>query len=1728
MYHMRRLFLLFTLLFLSLHSSLVSQIVQRPNTGKVFADDVQIPILISKNYSSELSRVLNFNMNELMKDEVNDGLLYITVNKKQLESLKNITDDYEILRYAVLDPSSEQKEVNNGYQILGANPFFSAPTYSGDPNKWETLTIYFEGKNIGDASSEGGYMTLSLPDFSDFIDYGAMFLDGMDWLAKYAKGQSIFSCSGNTITAKYAMLDGFEQTWSGNETHKIWVKVTPYQAGDLSIHAKMSIGSIHYPSGGCNSTDQQGFPVLSYNISIPAKAKPDLIVSDIKISPTSPIAGQSATITATLKNQGNANAARFYLKYYVDDVYQGEDDLTLGLGQGNSNDESISVIVSTSGPHVVKVVVDPDNYIDESLENNNSRQETFTWGSPPKPDLIVSDIKISPTSPSAGQSTTITATLKNQGNASAGRFYLKYYVDGVYQGEDDLTFGLSAGSSNDEDISVTVNTSGPHTVKVIVDPDNYIAESDDNNNIREEIYTWQTAPKPDLIVSDINVSPTSPTAGESVTITTTLKNIGNVSAPKFYLKYYVDDVYQGEDDLTFGLSAGSSNNEDISVTVNTSGPHVVKVVVDPDNYIDESLENNNSRQETFTWGSPPITKSILTLKWVNSSGQEISISDDEETVYLKIATSGYINGEQVNVEIYEADPNYINPDDYITTKTITVNNNSGQTSWLAVWQDDGLGGLPEYCFKIGSQKSSLLEVKNGGPFIGTGMALDGQTKTLNIYKYNGQFRLIDVTKPMFTGNMSLSNPQGVIATYNAGLNNNNSPSSDNLISDPNSDKNFEDKASVSVHNFISVVFDYYKNNHKRNSWDNKGGTIKSVVHTILDDQTKEWGFPNNAAWMTSGNYMLYGDGDNIIFKNLAGSLDVTAHEITHGVTQSSAELFYHKESGALNESYSDVFACFIDDRNWLIGEDVTIQVAALRSLQDPTQYNQPADFKDYKDLPDDKEHDWGGVHINSGIPNKAAYLIASAIGIAKTSKIYYQTLTTKLTSYSDFVDAANLSVESAGELYGINSFEYNAVKSGFQQVGILSPDNPNNDVIIISSGPSGNPNPVASSGQVNCTVSATDSRGDNLSYSWSSTSGGTFNNSNVQNPVWTAPANNTGQEQSYTLSVTVTCSNGKTATSSYQQRVSPSSDVVTITSSPSGNPNPVASSGQVNCTVSATDSRGDNLSYSWSSTSGGTFNNSNVQNPVWTAPANNTGQEQSYTLSVTVTCSNGKTATSSYQQRITSINCDPTWTPVSYTNSTTAYGIVTINGAPAASGDKVSAFVGSECRGVGTVIINQGNAYVNFNIQGEKVEIVGFKIFHLSECKIYEVGYTINTNPGNSIGYPPNYLPIASSTSVTQNINLTTGWNYLSFYVHPQDMKPSNVFGSILNSLSQVKNLSQSYDPTVPDFLNTLTSLRDGYGYLVKLKNSATLSISGSLVGSLSIPLATGWNLIGHPKQNALPVTTVFSSIMSDIVQIKSVDKSYDPSVPDFLNTLSQMEPGQGYFIKMKNSSIINYSLAAQINTAEINSNDFAKGGNRVVAYTNSTTVYGELYYNGIEEIKTVKAMVNGECRAIGNVVKVESKYYVTLVVNGETEEPMEFSLYAAENKILGKSVDKLITKPGEILYHKILFRDGNEDNVKKNDELTVNKLYPVYPNPFNPTTIITFELVESSPVDLTIYNINGQIVKRMLSQNLSAGHYTYQWDGKNDDGGKCSSGIYFLRMITKRTANSQKLLLIK
>lgn len=350
-----------------------------------------------------------------------------------------------------------------------------------------------------------------------------------------------------------------------------------------------------------------------------------------------------------------------------------------------------------------------------------------------------------------------------------------------------------------------------------------------------------------------------------------------------------------------------------------------------------------------------------------------------------------------------------------------------------------------------------------GVYKTTAKDLNGKNQEFKIYEKGGVYYLIDATQTMYNSSKSTmpDNPVGAIWTIDA-LNSKIGDNSEMQLSHVTSQNGTSWNATaVSAHVNATYCYNYYKNTFGRNSLNANGGSIVSVIN-IADEDGKGL---DNAFW--NGEFMAYGNGRSD-FKPLAGALDVAGHEMTHGVVESTARLEYRNQSGAMNESFADIFGALIDRDDWLLGEDVVLKTSfptgALRSLQDPNQGGtslrnagyQPKTMSQYMYLKDTEDEDNGGVHINSGIPNYAFYLFASnsSVGKDKAEKVYYQALTKYLTRTSKFLDLRLAIIQSAKDLYGEGAIT-TAAASAFDAVGIVTsggtttnPPKENNDIPV--------------------------------------------------------------------------------------------------------------------------------------------------------------------------------------------------------------------------------------------------------------------------------------------------------------------------------------------------------------------------------------------------------------------------------------------------------------------------------------------------------------------------------------------------------------------------------------------------------------------------------------------------------------------------------------------------------
>ena len=339
---------------------------------------------------------------------------------------------------------------------------------------------------------------------------------------------------------------------------------------------------------------------------------------------------------------------------------------------------------------------------------------------------------------------------------------------------------------------------------------------------------------------------------------------------------------------------------------------------------------------------------------------------------------------------------------------------------------------------FGAAGNSTVPVQPQSGFTNaSGIDLNGTTQQLRTYQHSdGKYYAIWDLSSLNAGASALPDqPSGGAMTLT--LNNQDYNQNSTIFHNTSSNNSWADPTVVSAHHNTLVTYNYYNSTFSRKAIDDKNGTIVAMIHV-----TQNGAGMDNAFWNGAGKAMIYGDG-NTEFKPLAGGIDVAGHEMTHGVINNTADLVYQFQSGALNESFADVFGVMVDTRNLTIGEDIMRpgKGSCLRDMNDPhnTSGNshQPAHMSEFNQL--DANSDNGGVHVNSGIPNRACAILINQLGRDKVQRMYYRALSMYLTRNSQFTDCRIAVQSAAKDLFGASSGEFNAVGPAFDAVGITGP-----------------------------------------------------------------------------------------------------------------------------------------------------------------------------------------------------------------------------------------------------------------------------------------------------------------------------------------------------------------------------------------------------------------------------------------------------------------------------------------------------------------------------------------------------------------------------------------------------------------------------------------------------------------------------------------------------------------
>ncbi|AJD25501.1 M4 family metallopeptidase [Clostridium botulinum] len=455
--------------------------------------------------------------------------------------------------------------------------------------------------------------------------------------------------------------------------------------------------------------------------------------------------------------------------------------------------------------------------------------------------------------------------------------------------------------------------------------------------------------------------------------------------------------------------------------------------------VDTVFENGNWKNKIKLLKEDAIAKAKADIKDQKSNNEkaELYLYNFEGKPYVVYLVNAMTDSGNWNVFVNAEDGSIVNKFD--TTPTLVENKDKKLPNAKKIKDEAEKNETKK---ANANNVNSVIDVQ-GQSVKGVGRtSLDGLVN-IDLTYGNGQYYLKDNNRKIYIYDLKNQVSEQDISyyvRYYYGRHNQMLLNRSELVSNYNN--NFVNNNQVnSVDAYVNMgkSYDYYKNKLSRNSIDNRGMNVKGFVHVDRN-------YPN-AFWFGPYDSMFFGDGNGIYFSSLAKALDIVGHELSHGVTEKQSNLVYANESGALNESFSDIMGTAIEGKNFELGEDCWIPSAQygpiMRDMKNPARGGQPAHMKDYDRKPMNEDN--GGVHKNSGIINHAAYLIADGFEKmgAKDSKdimgkLFYIANCYYWDQTTDFAKCRNDVVRVAKDLYGDNSREVEIVKNAFDKVGVYA------------------------------------------------------------------------------------------------------------------------------------------------------------------------------------------------------------------------------------------------------------------------------------------------------------------------------------------------------------------------------------------------------------------------------------------------------------------------------------------------------------------------------------------------------------------------------------------------------------------------------------------------------------------------------------------------------------------
>lgn len=385
-------------------------------------------------------------------------------------------------------------------------------------------------------------------------------------------------------------------------------------------------------------------------------------------------------------------------------------------------------------------------------------------------------------------------------------------------------------------------------------------------------------------------------------------------------------------------------------------------------------------------------------------------------------------------------------------------------------------------------------------------------------------------------------------------------------------------------------------------------------------------------------------------------------------------------------------------------------------------------------------------------------------------------------------------------------------------------------------------------------------------------------------------------------------------------------------------------------------------------------------------------------------------------------------------------------------------------------------------------------------------------------------LVISGGGLAEQRIALSEGWNLVSTYTDPVENTSEAVFRQLIerDKLELVKNIDQLYSPGIP-VGNTLSRLLPGAGYWVKVNDNDVWEVKGFKLNPENTPISLkeGWNLIGFLPYQAMNVKKALASVLPDLKFVKNAFASFDPTAPDLLNTLTEMKPGEGYWLDMEKEATLLFPEDASTSglwMAQKADQSRAKAlRNLIKVYPNSTAAYGEVTRDGkpVGSGKLILAKVGQEVRGGGYTQILNGRSMVTLIINGTEKEKVHFYLDDSQEILMSDFV--LQASPGTNLQSELPITFGHKLVTFKTE---------VFPNPSSGILGINLLVDQARLVDLTVFDLNGRVIANLVRDQLfESGSHQLSYDLQARG---LESGLYVLEVRSGSEISRHKLIVIQ